>query len=87
MRGSFGSIEFLKTEEPSNEVVFASYLLSFINYILFITYVITSYFYYEQIKWGMNMSFKFLKITKQFLETGLQVISFRNQFLKIIAKN
>jgi hypothetical protein len=35
----------------------------------------------------MNVSFKFLKITNPFLETGLQAISFRNQFLKIITKN
>jgi hypothetical protein len=36
------------------------------------------------------MSFKFLKVENQFLETGFQIFSthfFRNQFFKVIAKN
>jgi hypothetical protein len=81
----FGSIEFLrnlflKTQFLKNSLVgplqlksiFFNYLLSFINCILFTARATTTYFLYEQIKWGIDMSFEILKAEYQFLETDLE---------------
>jgi hypothetical protein len=45
--------------------------MPFINCILFTVYVITYSFLYDQIKWGIDKSFEFLKIDCQLLKAGL----------------
>jgi hypothetical protein len=48
-----------------------------------------SSFPYEEIKWGADISFEFLKTGSQFLGIGLETPPsfFRNQFLEAIPKH
>jgi hypothetical protein len=63
----------LHTSAKTN--LLANYLFSFVNYILFIDHVATSSFLCEQIKWGADMLFEFLKSDCGLLETDLQIFS------------
>jgi acyl-ACP thioesterase len=55
--------QFLKNSLSDLKISFilANYILSFINYILFIAHVTISYVSYEQVKRWVDMSFEFLK--------------------------